>query len=374
MGALWKELANWRRSQYWNTRKFFEALFLSPLFTLLDTGTDFAFAESVPYECPGERWAIHNRSIGMCQNPEKYEQTRIYIGFQNHCGFFASKGVKFFTYTCIALPGIVLSFSALQTWNKFFGAKHQGCLHAATLFLQMALCTGLGLVPQFWGTIETLRLCYPALDPVIEGYEAAIRVMAYISATIVVGLKLLGTVCHGPEVTRMVERATSAEAQFEASLQLILLGSIYLVSGNGSSESRSSAITSLLVIKKVGVQNFFKKHDKELSKASLLGRICIAASISPAFVLVAFYKIGSLACVATVDTGNYIDVLRSVSTHAPLSDNPTACSRHLPRQERSHCCLHRPGSVFRGGLPALLARSSICLPFFLIFILTQASK
>ena len=175
----------------------------------------------------------------------------------------------------------------------------------------MALCTGLGLVPQFWGTIETLRLCYPALDPVIEGYEAAIRVMAYTSATIVVGLKLLGTVCHGPEVTRMVERATSAEAQFEASLQLILLGSIYLVSGNGSSESRNSAITSLLVIGKVGVQNFFKKHDKELSKASLLGRICIAASISPAFVLVALYKIGSLACVATVDTDNYIDVLRS---------------------------------------------------------------
>ena len=135
--------------------------------------------------------------------------------------------------------------------------------------------------------------------------------MAYISATIVVGLKLLGTVCHGPEVTRMVERATSAEAQFEASLQLILLGSIYLVSGNGSSESRNSAITSLLVIGKVGVQNFFKKHDKELSKASLLGRICIAASISPAFVLVALYKIGSLACVATVDTDNYIVVLRS---------------------------------------------------------------
>ena len=125
--------------------------------------------------------------------------------------------------------------------------------------------------------------------------------MAYFSAAFLVGVKILGTICHGPEVARLVEKATVAEVQYEAALQLILLGVIYLFSGKGSSESRNSAITSLLVIGKVGIQDFFKKHDKDLSKASLLGKIYIAISVSPVFILTALFKVGSIAIVFTSD-------------------------------------------------------------------------
>ena len=52
MGALWNEIKNWRQSEHWSTRKFFQALVLGLVLTLLDTGTDLAFAESIPDRCP----------------------------------------------------------------------------------------------------------------------------------------------------------------------------------------------------------------------------------------------------------------------------------------------------------------------------------
>ena len=90
MGALWNELKNLR--QYWNIKKFLQALIFGLLFTLLDTGTDFDFANAIPDDD------------------------------------FASKGVKFFTYTFIALPGIMLGFSAVQSllrelWNRRCGSE-----------------------------------------------------------------------------------------------------------------------------------------------------------------------------------------------------------------------------------------------------------
>ena len=287
MGALWEELKNWRHSKHWNTRKFFLALIFGLLFTLLDAWTDFVFAENVPDECPGE----------FKGHPETHQ--RMESRFHNHCGHFISKGVKFLTYTFIALPGVMLSFSALQSllrrfWNRICGGSEvPGCLralfNAAALLLQMSFCTGLILVSLMGNPLG------------IEGYENMIRAMAYSSATFLIGVKLLGTICHGPEVTRLVEKATDAEVRFEAALQLILLGTIYLVSGKGSYGSCNSAITSLLVMGKVGVQNFFNKHEQELSKASVLGRIYIAISVLPVFVLTALFKIGSFAIVFASD-------------------------------------------------------------------------
>ena len=46
MGAFWKELKDWRTSEHWNTRKFFQALIFGLILTLGDTGTDFVFARS----------------------------------------------------------------------------------------------------------------------------------------------------------------------------------------------------------------------------------------------------------------------------------------------------------------------------------------
>ena len=52
MRALCKELREWRK--HWSTMKFFQALIIGLLFSVLDMETDFAFAWSVPDQCPKE--------------------------------------------------------------------------------------------------------------------------------------------------------------------------------------------------------------------------------------------------------------------------------------------------------------------------------
>ena len=145
MGALWNELKNLR--QYWNIKKFLQALIFGLLFTLLDTGTDFDFANAIPDDD------------------------------------FASKGVKFFTYTFIALPGVMLSFSALQSlvrewWKRNCGSEVPGwlraLLNAAALFLQMSFCTGLLIVPF---SLTRAQLSDPASAPIIQGYEITINII-----------------------------------------------------------------------------------------------------------------------------------------------------------------------------------------------------
>ena len=63
-----------------------------------------------------------------------------------------------------------------------------------------------------------------------------------------------------------------------------------------SSKARKlSAVSSIVVIGKAGwVQNFLNQHNKKLSKASLLGKICVAVSVLPVtsftFFLYVFYQ------------------------------------------------------------------------------------
>ena len=282
MRAFWKELKEWRK--HWSPNKFFQALVFGLLFSVLDMETDFVFAWSVPDECPTGSDALLQRGT-----------TNL-----NHCGHFVSKGVKYCTFTFIALPGVMLAFSALQSlfvelWDACSGPKVPGYLQAVmnvvALTLQTSLCIALNIVPVLYPNFDHW---FPEL---MRLYDRVIPVMAYSTATFVIGVKLLAVFSHGPETTRLVEKATDAEVRYEAALQLILLGTIYLVSGKSSLEITNSAVTSLLVIGKLGVQDFFKNHDKESTKASLIGKVCIAISVAPVFVLVAIFKIGCLAIV-----------------------------------------------------------------------------
>ena len=105
---------------------------------------------------------------------------------------------------------------------------------------------------------------------------------------------MLGVICHGPQTKHLVLRATGAETRYEAATQLCLVASIYFTSGTWTTRSLFSAISSILVIGKVGVESFFKQ-DGKLSKASLLGKISVATSVLPVFVLTALFKIGTIA-------------------------------------------------------------------------------
>ena len=66
-------------------------------------------------------------------------------------------------------------------------------------------------------------------------------------------------------------------------------------SGVGSSASFLSALSSIVVIGKVGVQNFLNRHEDKLFHASLLGKVCAAASVLPVLLLTALFKIGAAA-------------------------------------------------------------------------------
>ena len=116
----------------------------------------------------------------------------------------------------------MLSFSALQSlvrewWKRNCGSEVPGwlraLLNAAALFLQMSFCTGLLIVPF---SLTRAQLSDPVSAPIIQGYEITIIAMAYLSANFLIGVKLLGAICHGPEVTRLVERATDAEVRYDA--------------------------------------------------------------------------------------------------------------------------------------------------------------
>ena len=145
MRAFWKELKEWRK--HWSINKFFQALVFGLLFSVLDMETDFVFAWSVPDDCPTGYDALLQRGT-----------TNL-----NHCGHFVSKGVKYCTFTFIALPGVMLAFSALQSlfvelWDACSGPKVSGYLQAVmnvvALTLQTSLCIALNIVPVLYPNFD----------------------------------------------------------------------------------------------------------------------------------------------------------------------------------------------------------------------------
>ena len=61
--------------------------------------------------------------------------------------------------------------------------------------------------------------------------------------------------------------------------------------------------TSILVIARVGIHDLFNAEKEQLEKASLLGKIFMATSVLPVFVLAGLFRIGSLAVVLAWNEG-----------------------------------------------------------------------
>ena len=118
-------------------------------------------------------------------------------------------------------------------------------------------------------------------------YDYVIQGMSYLSFALLIGVKCLGVIYHGPETYNLVQKATINETIFESALQLALVMRIFLSSGYGTSASVLSAVSSFACLGKV-----HKRHKEELSKASILGKIFAAASILPVFVFSDIFKLG----------------------------------------------------------------------------------
>ena len=261
---------------HWKTSGFLKAILFSFVFSLLDTGTDFNFAWNVPTDCPSDAF------------PDPFAESP--------CGMIHPKKVEFLTYTYIAAPGILFSISAgsclLKGWiYKCCGRKVPEVL---ALFAQTCLCFGLFLAAAYNDSWTTLS---PTLA---EGYAYTIQALAYLSATWIMCVKLLGVVSHRAETSRLVFQVTGFEMRYEAALQLALVATITFSSGKCTWVSLFSGLSSVLVIGKVGVETFL--NDYVSADASIVGKICIATSVFPVFLLTTLFKTGSIAIMNAWDS------------------------------------------------------------------------
>ena len=189
------------------------------------------------------------------------------------------------------------------------GGEAQGCFKATAISLFL-----LGQIfLLFFLHFAAMRAEDWTRDPDVpkswfEAYSFTIKGMAYTSAAFMVGVKVLGLFCHGPEVSSLVLQTCNAEAQLEAAYQLFLLSTLFLSSGRWTTEGIRSGVTSLLVIGKVGVANLFTEEKEELKEASFLRKICIATSFLPVFILTTLFKIGSLSVLVAWREGGLEEV------------------------------------------------------------------
>ena len=278
-------MKEWRK--HWKLSRFFNVLILGLAASLFDSGTDFNFVWSLPADCD---WG---NATDYCR-VQDFDN----IPLSSPCGLFHYKKVERLTYTFIALPGLLLGFATLQSLlvaliNKCWGGEvHRilrGLAKTFAVALEFSLFVGLILAAA---TSRTWTCHLPHLAP---GYDCFIQGMAYISATLTVGVKCFATFSHGPESCRLAFRAKESETMFEAALQLSLLLRIYLSSGIYTTAGILSATSSFFFIAKTGVQNFLQRHKEKLSEASILGKICVAASVLPVFLLTTVFKTGIFA-------------------------------------------------------------------------------
>ena len=239
VGKLWSEIRDWRK--HWRLSRFLQVLIFGLAASLFDTGTDFNFAWKVPEACHA---AVGN--ITEC-NAQDFDIALV----SSPCGMFHYKEVERLTYTYIAFPGFFLGYSGLQSLiaalvNKCWRGEVHGSIRGLAGAFAAALEFSLFLGLAFAAIGQNDWPCtFPHLA---EVYDYIIQGMAYLSAAFTVGVKCLGTICHGPTICRLLFRAKRAETIFEAAHQLALLSRIFLSSGIGTSEGLLSAISSIIAI------------------------------------------------------------------------------------------------------------------------------
>ena len=210
MKEVWKETREWRR--YWNTSNLFKAFFFSFVFSLFDMGTDFNFAWSVPSDCPTD------------QPPEAFSP----------CGILHPKQVELFTYFFIGAPAFWSGFAVLSIPLKQMilqcsgGQVHRRLSSSAGVFallVQISVINGVFYVAAFYPSWEPE---YPSLA---QGFTYLLKVMAYLSATCIIGVKFVGLFSHGPETKRLVFQTTDLESRCRVHCNLTLSNIFLTITG-----------------------------------------------------------------------------------------------------------------------------------------------
>ena len=201
MGELWGEVKEWRK--FWDRYRFFQVLFLGLAASLFDSLTDFNFAQSVETDCnTTDRWL----------NSTTTPFDRSFVS--SPCGLMYYKTVERLTYIFICYPTIYLWFDYLPSLAKEMmrrccGSEMQGITPkigaAISRTVEVFLCVALYIAAH---TSEFWERDLPHLATM---FDFTIRAMAYLSIIIIVGIKCLGLISHGPKTRRVIFHATGTE-------------------------------------------------------------------------------------------------------------------------------------------------------------------
>ena len=187
------------------------------------------------------------------------------------------------TYFFISLPGhmsVATGLHSLLSWvsgkfcgkfspNKTWGwlaAAVRGVLNLLSLAALIALATLLIIfIPNYF-------------------YYSAV-----LSSIMVIGVKVLALIVHGPEVKKLSTRVTSAESQYESSLQLLLVVTICLKTETlPDATSVSSILSSILVIGKSGAESYLTFGEENMLEKcgqgwkGLVNKLRLLGTYSPA--------------------------------------------------------------------------------------------
>ena len=291
---------------------------------MLDTGTDFNFAWSVPKDCP-----------------EWHNLTQIDDVMSGPCGIVKPKNVELLTYFFIAAPGLLLGFSALQQLFADLTSCGKAPVGVRILANTAAVFFEITLFFGFFVASALFNLWTKEVPGLGNGYEYTLKTIAYLSAASNLGVKFAGIFCHGPAMKHLVFQATDAETRYEAALQLALVISIYMNSGRSTQASVLSGITSILVIGKVGVQNYLGRQEKELTGTSVLGKFCLAFRGTSC--------VRSNSPLQNQYQGHLERLGQDIEKHGTDTfsggpPNPNhSCPEDLPSSQRPDSGLHKPG-------------------------------
>ena len=205
------------------------------------------------------------------------------------------------TYFFISLPG---HMSAAKGFHRFLSSLLSTYSGKSN---QPQNCDWLAKAVQgianllFIAVLLTAAALLIALRPHYYYYSAML------SAAMVLGVKLLALFVQGPETKKLSVRLTSAESQYESSLQALMVVAICLKKESLTANSISSLLSSMLVISKSGAESYltFGGENKLENCGSgwkgFLNKLRLLATYSPVFFVTAVYRLSAAEIIFTWD-------------------------------------------------------------------------
>ena len=207
------------------------------------------------------------------------------------------------TYSFISLPGLISAATGLHRLFSWLATRLFGnsCESQTCFWLARAVR---GLANFLFPAILIAAAISLFMDsPSLFFYPAVT------STVMVLGIKVLALFVHGPEMKKLSTRATSAESQYESSLQILVVVFICLKTRNLPLSSASSILSSLLMIGKSGAESYLTfGEENKLEKCGegwqgLINKLKLLATYSPVFLATALFRLSALSIVLAWNPG-----------------------------------------------------------------------